>query len=74
MKTKVKITKFKGHTVFGIYEVLDDDSKTELPIFCFGVRKSMLLGRHMSEFRAFLETYSKDRTLKSIYPSNEGES
>ena len=63
MKTKVFIENFKGHDLFAIYEVDDNDNKLKnTPFMSFGGTKANAIVAHMKE----LEDFAKSKAKNSI--------
>lgn len=63
MKTKVFIEQFKGHDMFAVYEVDEQDNKVKpTPYISFGATKAIALACHKDE----LEQFVKDRMKTNI--------
>lgn len=57
MKTKVFIENFKGHNIFGIFEVDDFGNKKEPnkgPMLSFGAKKASILLSHKEDLEKFV--------------------
>jgi len=57
MKTKVFIENFKGHNIFGVFEVDSQGDKLEPqkgPIVSFGVKKAAVLLSHKDDLEKFV--------------------
>ncbi len=63
MKTKVFIEQFKGHDMFAVYEVDEQDNKVKpTPYISFGATKAIALATHKDE----LEQFVKERMKTNI--------
>lgn len=67
MKTKVFIENFKGHDLFAIYEVDENDNKSKpTPYISFGVTKAIAITTHKSELEQFVKERMKTNIRANI--------
>ena len=56
MKTKVFFDLFKGHRMFAIWEVDENENKVgQYPLFSLGTKKANALAFHLEEFKDYVD-------------------
>ena len=67
MKTKVFIENFKGHDLFAIFEVDEQDNKVKpTPYVSFGASKAAAILTHKDELEKFIKERSKGQVKATI--------
>ena len=67
MKTKVFIENFKGHDLFAIFEVDEQDNKIKpTPYISFGASKAAAIMAHKNELEQFTKERSKTQVKATI--------
>lgn len=67
MKTKVFIENFKGHDLFAIFEVDEQDNKIKpTPFVSFGATKAAAIVSHKDELEQFAKARSKSQVKATI--------
>jgi hypothetical protein len=67
MRTKVFIETFKGHELFAIYEVDDNDNKLkQTPVISFGGTKASLIVNHIDSLKQFADKRAKNVVKANI--------